>query len=195
MKQYSTAKRSYYIINGISLYRMIAVPLLIYLALTHQFGSFKWLLALGFFTDAIDGYLARRYRVSSALGARIDSIADDLNIVAAIIGLCIFNPAFLLAERIPILILLVLYLLQNTLAFLKYRRLTSFHTYIAKIAAVLQGMFLIAFFFFPQPVDWLFTLTVVFTGTDLLEEILLVLLLPRYRTNVKGLYWLKKGKN
>jgi hypothetical protein len=34
MKQYSTAKRSYYIINGISLYRMIAVPLLIYLALT-----------------------------------------------------------------------------------------------------------------------------------------------------------------
>jgi cardiolipin synthase len=88
-----------------------------------------------------------------------------------------------------------LYLLQNTLAFLKYRRLTSFHTYIAKIAAVLQGMFLIAFFFFPQPVDWLFTLTVVFTGIDLLEEILLILLLPRYRTNVKGLYWLKKGKN
>jgi hypothetical protein len=68
MKQYSTAKRSYYIINGISLYRMIAVPLLIYLALTHQFGIFKWLLALGFFTDAIDGYLARRYRVSSDWG-------------------------------------------------------------------------------------------------------------------------------
>jgi cardiolipin synthase len=185
---------SYYLINGISLYRMIAVPLLIYLALTHQFGIFKWLLALGFFTDAIDGYLARRYQVSSDWGARIDSVADDLNIVAAIIGLGVFNPAFLLTERIPILILLVLYLLQNTLAFLKYRRLTSFHTYIAKIAAVFQGLFLIAFFFFPQPVDWLFTLTVVFTGIDLLEEILLILLLPRYRTNVKGLYWLKKEK-
>jgi cardiolipin synthase len=190
MKQH----RTYYLINGISLYRMIAVPLLVYLALTHQFGIFKWLLARGFFTDAIDGYLARRYKVSSAWGAQIDSVADDLNIVAAIIGLCVFNPAFLLAERIPILILLVLYLLQNTLAFLKYRRLTSFHTYIAKIAAVLQGLFLIAFFFFPQPVYWLFTLTVVFTGTDLLEEILLILLLPRYRTNVKGWYWLKKDK-
>ena len=187
-------KNSYYIINGITLYRMIAVPFLIYLAFTHQFSIFKWLLALSFLTDAIDGYLARMYKTISAFGARIDSIADDLNIVAAIIGMYVLNPAFFAKEIIPIIILLVLYLSQNILAFIKYRKMTSFHTYVAKIAAVFQGIFLITFFFFPQPVYWLFYLTIILTGIDLIEEILLILLLPDYRINVKGLYWLIKGK-
>ncbi|MDB4924430.1 CDP-alcohol phosphatidyltransferase family protein [Mucilaginibacter sp.] len=185
-------KNSYYIINGITLYRMIAAPLLIYLVFINQFNLFKWLLVVSFFTDAIDGYFARRYQIKSAFGATIDSVADDLTIVAAIIGMYVQNPAFLLKEIIPIVILLVLYLSQNTLAFIKYRKMTSFHTYVAKIAAVCQGIFLIAFFFLPQPVYWLFYLTLILTGIDLIEEIMLIILLPHYRTNVKGLYWLKK---
>lgn len=173
---------------------MIIAPFLIYLVFAHHFNTFKWLLMFSFFTDAIDGYLARRYQIKSVFGAMIDSIADDLTIIAAIIGMYVQNPSFFSKEIVPILILLALYLLQNALAFLKYRRLTSFHTYIAKIAAVCQGIFLVAFFFFPQPVYWLFYLTVTFTGIDLIEEILLILLLPHHRTNVKGLYWLKKEK-
>lgn len=187
--------KSYYIINGITLYRMIAAPFLIYLAFTHQFGPFKWLLLFSFFTDAIDGYLARRYHMDSIFGARIDSVADDFTIVASIIGIYVQNSAFLVKEIIPALILLALYLLQNTLAFLKYQRATSFHTYLAKIAAVCQGVFLIVFFFLPQPVYWLFYTTLIFTGADLIEEILLIWLLPHYRVNVKGLYWLKKEKS
>jgi phosphatidylglycerophosphate synthase len=170
-------KNSYYIINGITLYRMIAVPFLIYLAVTHQFNTFKWLLALSFFTDAIDGYFARRYKIISAFGARIDSIADDLNIIAAIIGMFIKNSEFLLIEIIPIIILLVLYLSQNILAFIKYHRMTSYHTYVAKIAAVLQGIFLITFFFF-SPVYWLLYITNIQTRKDIIEEKLLNLQLP-----------------
>jgi CDP-diacylglycerol--glycerol-3-phosphate 3-phosphatidyltransferase len=73
--------------------------------------------------------------------------------------------------------------------------MTSFHTYIAKIAAVLQGIFMIAFFFFPQPVYWLFYLAFIFTAIDLIEEIILVFLIPQFKTDVKGLYWLKKGRS
>jgi CDP-diacylglycerol--glycerol-3-phosphate 3-phosphatidyltransferase len=187
-------KNSYYIINGITLYRLIAAPFLVYLAFTHQFGLFKWLLMFSFFTDATDGYLARRYQINSVFGARVDSVADDLTIVAAIIGMYIQNSAFLLNEIVPILIIVALFLLQNALALVKYRKTTSFHTYLAKIAAVCQGIFLIIFFFLPQPVHWLFYATLILTGTDLVEEILLIWLLPYYRVNVKGLYWLKKEK-
>lgn len=187
-------KNSFYIINGITLYRMIAAPFLIYLAFTHQFGLFKWLLAFSFFTDAIDGYLARHYKMDSIIGARFDSIADDLTIIAAIIGIYVQNSAFLLKEILPILIIVALYLLQNVLALVKYRKTTSFHTYLAKIAAVCQGIFLIVFFFLPEPVHWLFYATLILTGADLVEEILLIWLLPHYRVNVKGLYWLKKEK-
>lgn len=184
-------KPGYYIINGITFYRMGVTPLLIYLVFTHQFSLFKWLLAFSFFTDAIDGYLARRYKVSSEIGARVDSVADDLTIVVAIIGIYVQNTAFLLKEIVPILVLVALYLLQNILALIKYRKTTSFHTYMAKIAAVCQGIFLVVFFFLPQPIYWLFYLTLMLTGIDLIEEILLILRLPYYRTNVKGLFWLK----
>ena len=42
----------------------------------------------------------------------------------------------------------------------------------------------------PYPVYWIFYLTVVITSIDLLEEVILVIVLPDYRTNVKGLYWI-----
>ena len=50
-------KLSYYTINAITLYRLTVTPLLGFLAVDHQLGLFKWLLAVSFFTDAIDGYL------------------------------------------------------------------------------------------------------------------------------------------
>jgi cardiolipin synthase len=78
-------KRSYYMVNGITLYRLMAAPLLVLLVINNRFDLFKWLLAISFFTDALDGYLARRYHVISIAGSKLDSIADDLTIVTGII--------------------------------------------------------------------------------------------------------------
>jgi hypothetical protein len=73
--------------------------------------------------------------------------------------------------------------------------MTSFHTYGAKLAAVCQGVFLILFFFLPQPSLFLFYLAMIVTGLELVEEIILVLIIPAWRANVKGLFWvLKKRK-
>jgi phosphatidylglycerophosphate synthase len=185
---------SYYLINGISLYRMVAVPLLIWLALSHQFNLFKWLITLGFFTDAIDGYLARRFGVNSRLGAMLDSIADDLNVAAALVGVYVLDPDFFIKEHVTVLILAGLYLAQNVLALIKYHQLTSFHTYLAKTAAILQGLFLMAFFFLEQPLYWLFYIMAVLTATQLVEEIILILRLSHSQNDVKGLFWLKKRR-
>lgn len=190
-----TRMKKVYIINGITFYRMLAAPLLVYLIVAHRFDIFKWLLLFSFFTDAIDGYLAHIYKITSAFGAKIDSIADDLTIIAAIVGIYVWHPAFILYEIVPVGILLVLYLAQNTLALIRYRRLTSFHTYSAKIAAILQGIFMVAYFFLPYPVYWLFYLAVILTGIDLIEEIILILMIPVYRTDIKGWYWRKKELN
>src|ERR1700757_1341353 len=114
-----------YIVNGITFYRILAAPFLVYLILAHQVDIFKWLLLLSFFTDAIDGYLARMYKITSAFGSRIDSIADDLTIIAAIVGIYVWRPTFIFYEIIPVSILLALYLVQNTLALIRYGRLTS----------------------------------------------------------------------
>ncbi|WP_432328489.1 hypothetical protein ACRQ5D_04690 [Mucilaginibacter sp. P25] len=80
--------------------------------------------------------------------------------------------------------------MQNCMALIRYGKLTSFHTYAAKVASVLQGVFLVLVFFLPEPVPFLFYLTAGLTIIDLAEEILLVLILPQWQANVKGLYWM-----
>ncbi len=188
-------KRSYYFVNAITVYRLIAAPLLLLLILNHQFDIFKWLLIISFFTDAVDGYLARRFKVISKLGASLDSIADDLTIAVAIVGIIEFRPGFLKDEIILISILFTLYMLQIILALMRYRKISSFHTYIAKIAAVFQGIFLILFFFLTKPVYALFYITAIVTIIDLIEETILVLVLPQWETNVNGLYWIRKRRH
>jgi phosphatidylglycerophosphate synthase len=186
--------RIYYFINGITLYRLLAAPVLLFLILYSRYDIFKWLLALSFFTDAIDGYLARRYNAISVLGARLDSIADDLTIAMAIFGIIKLNLQFILHEWVWIAILVLLFVVQTGFAFARYRKMTAFHTYTAKVAAVVQAAFIISFFFVSNPPYLLFYICAVATCLDLIEEILLIWVLPVYRLNVKGLYWVLKRK-
>jgi phosphatidylglycerophosphate synthase len=188
-------KGSYYIINGITGYRLLAAPVLVLLIFTHQVNAFKWLLAISFFTDLIDGWLARRFKATSILGARLDSIADDLTIVAGMVGAVVLKPAFMKQQMVFFIILFALFLIQIILALLRYGKVTSFHTYSAKLAALMQGSFLILLFFLPQPLEIIFFIAWGVTVIDLVEEIILVMILPKWEANVKGLYWVLKRNN
>ncbi|HET9053719.1 MAG TPA: CDP-alcohol phosphatidyltransferase family protein, partial [Cyclobacteriaceae bacterium] len=46
---------TYYIVNAITMYRLVSAPLLLVLAGMGQHEWFKWLIAFSFLTDAIDG--------------------------------------------------------------------------------------------------------------------------------------------
>jgi len=153
------------------------------------------MLVISFLTDAVDGYLARKFGVISKYGSTLDSIADDLTIAVAVIGILVFKPDFIPDQIVIVAILLFLYLLQIVIALIRYGKISSFHTYLAKIASVLQGAFLLLFFFLPEPVYTLFYLMAIFTILDLAEEIILVLILPQWNANVKGLYWAIKWKS
>src|SRR5678816_3438655 len=90
-----THKQAWYVINGITLYRIIAAPFLLVLIFTGQYDIFKWLLGLSFFTDLIDGYLARKFKVTSVLGTRLDSIGDDLTVLVGLIALFVLKLEFI----------------------------------------------------------------------------------------------------
>lgn len=180
---------SYYIINGITLYRTLIAPVLIILIFKSEYVLFKWLLGISFFTDLIDGYLARKFKVTSIFGTRLDSIGDDLTIVVALIALFYWKYDFVRAHIPEIILLLALFIVQTTMAIIRYRTITSFHTYLAKLAAILQGSFLLLLFFLRQPPNLLFYAVVLITSLELIEECILVLVLPKWKANVKGLYW------
>lgn len=187
-------RKSYYIINAITVYRLLSAFLLLYLIYRDRPDIFKWMIAISFFTDSIDGFLARKYHVVSVMGARIDSIADDMTVLMGIIGLFVWKPAFIQQEILLICFLLILFILQVSLAFLRYGKFSSFHTYFAKTAALFQGLFLIFAFFLTDMPYLLFYMAAVITAVDLIEEIILVFVIPEWRANVKGLYWVLKNK-
>lgn len=187
-------KRKFYLVNAVTVYRLASAFFLLYLVLDGDRLLFRWLLAISFLTDAIDGYLARRWKVVTEIGSRLDSIADDVTILIAIIGMFAFRPAFVREQLFLIVVLTGLYLLQLALALLRYKKPTSFHTYLAKAAAVAQGFFLVLLFFLPQPNEALFYLAALITFLDLAEEVLLVLLLPTWKTDVRGIFWLKRNR-
>jgi len=180
------------IVNSITLYRLFASFVLLYFIVMNDITVFKCLLLVSFFTDAIDGFLARKFHVTSIMGSKFDSIADDLTILMTVIGVFEFKPGFISHDKLLVITLLGLYLIQTILALIKYRKISSFHTYLAKFAAIAQGLFLIFLFFLPQWPLGLFRVAAVLTILDLLEEIILVSMLTKWQTDVKGIYWVIK---
>lgn len=182
------------IVNLITLFRIIAFPLLVFLIFSDKMGIFKWLLLASFFTDAIDGFLARKYKATSILGAKLDSIGDDLTVLAAAIGLFVTHFGFVKEHAVTFLILFSLFLLQTGLSFYRYKKISTFHTYLAKVAAVVTAVFMLSVFFMEEINVVLFYAAAAITGIELIEEIILAAMLKDYKSNVKGLYWILKDK-
>lgn len=80
--------------NALTLVRFAAIPLFVWLLLDDRSGP-SWpagiVFALAAFTDQLDGYLARRWRVESQFGKVADPLADRLMIDTAVIMLVAFD--------------------------------------------------------------------------------------------------------
>ena len=136
----------------------------------------------------IDGYLARKLKITSSRGSQLDSIGDQLTLVVGIIGLLVFEREFIVENYLLIILGLFLYSIQMIYALLKYGKTTAFHTYLAKLSAFTQGIFILWLLFF-GPVYWLFYLMIILGIIETLEEITLIFLYKKWVAGVKGLYW------
>jgi len=181
------------IADWFSLYRVLAMPLLVVLIIAGERQIFTWLLLISYATDMIDGWLARTLKISSARGSQLDSLGDQLTLGVALLGLLYFEPGFILKHLTLILIAFIPYVFQMALALKKYGKATAFHTYLAKVSALAQGVFILWLLFF-GPVYWLFYLMVALSILETFEEITLIFLYDQWVANVKGLYWAIKDK-
>ncbi|HOZ67738.1 MAG TPA: CDP-alcohol phosphatidyltransferase family protein [Chitinophagaceae bacterium] len=190
----SSHPRPYYLVNAITLYRIVTVPVLLWLLFTGQYPLFKWGVALSFFTDLIDGFLARRFKVTSIAGTKLDSIGDDLTVAVALTGLIIIFPEFVKTHFTILMILAGVFLAQLSYAFYRYGRMSNFHTWLAKTAALLQGCFLILTFFTGHPSVVFFYIATGITLLELIEEIILVHFLPEWKANVHSIFHAQSDK-
>lgn len=75
--------------NIITVFRFLLVPPVVVLLLEERFAVALVLFGVAGFSDALDGYLAKRYHWSSRLGALLDPLADKLLLVTVFICLSI----------------------------------------------------------------------------------------------------------
>jgi len=185
--------KEFNVADWISLYRIVASPILFAFIFLNGKFIFAILLAVSLFSDALDGFLARRLKITSARGAYLDSVGDVLTFIVALVGMIWFESAFVKEQIFLISITLFLYFLQPALGYWRYGKPSSFHTYSAKIAAVMLSIFFLYAFFFNVS-HLLFYLTIIIGIFETLEESILIFLLPKWETDVKGLYWVLRRK-
>src|SRR5437667_7917850 len=93
--------------NKVTICRILLVPFFIVLVLYYVQGGaevfrFSAILtfALATTSDAVDGYIARRYHQHSELGRFLDPLADKMLLVSGIVLLSLKNEPYL--DRIPL---------------------------------------------------------------------------------------------
>jgi len=185
--------KNYNIADWFSFYRVIAAPFLVLLLWLDERQLFAWFLLISYSTDAIDGYLARKLKITSPRGSQLDSFGDQITLVVGLIGLLVFENEFIKKNILLISIAFVPYIIQMIIAYFKYGKATAFHTYFAKLSAIIQSAFILYSLFF-APNYTLFYIMIVFGLIETFEEITLIFMYDNWASDVKGIYWAFRDK-
>jgi len=86
--------------NFITLLRLAALPFFLFSIAEGRLGIALAIFVVAGVSDGIDGYLARRFDMRSALGAYLDPIADKLLMMSSYLFLAV--PSFPAAVKVPI---------------------------------------------------------------------------------------------
>ena len=96
--------------NLITLGRVMLVPVVFWLVLTHQTRIAFFLFVLAGISDAVDGFLAKRFGWQTTLGAYLDPLADKLLIVSIFVAMGVLGelPSWIVITVVSRDILIVL---------------------------------------------------------------------------------------
>ncbi len=172
--------------NSVSLFRIISVPFLLYLAWIHQPRPFLMLLMGSFITDALDGYLARKWNQESELGAKLDSWGDFAIYMSLPLCAWWLWPDLFRQETPFVVTVIASYAIPVLLGFFKYRRLTSYHTWGAKVSGIL--ITISVFLLLAARIICPFRIAAFVLALSAIEEIAITLTLTKWQTNVPSLW-------
>ncbi len=180
--------------NILTLYRILVFPLIIYWIIIKQENLVGLFIAISLFTDWLDGIVARAMKIQTELGAKMDSWADTGTYICAFLAVFIFRWDEFRPHIFIGYLFLGVWLLSYLVVFIKFNGLIGLHTYLFKTTGYVQGAFIIVLFL-AGFYSWFFYLAMIVGILACLEEIIIILLLKKPRTNVKGLYWVLHESN
>ena len=178
--------------NALSVYRIAAAPLILYGIFSGHRMLFAWLVIINLVTDALDGFIARHWKMETSIGVKFDSIGDLTTDVLTLLGLVVLEQPFVRSNILPIGLLIGFYLAPQVLSLLRFHRLVSLHLYSSKLTNILLAVFFTAYFLVAY-VPVLFYTMIVVGILGAIEEIAVLCFLKEHQENVRGLYWVLKG--
>jgi CDP-diacylglycerol--glycerol-3-phosphate 3-phosphatidyltransferase len=172
------------IANLLTVSRIVAVPLYLGAAILGHPRGVLVLLAWAIFSDFIDGTVARALGQESEFGTTLDSIADCALYLSAPIAVLIAFPT--VRERLGVVVAIIWagYFIPVAYGWMKFARLTAYHTFGSRLAGILLGLSLAVVFF--TPLVWpLYVATGVHVLAEL-EELAITWTLPEWRASVSS---------
>lgn len=132
--------------NVLSALRLASIPPLLALAWLDRPIAFLALLLAAIVSDALDGWLARRLQATTPLGTRLDSLADYGVYITVPLAAWWLWPEIVVREAFWFALVVVGYALPGAIALARFRRLTSYHTWSAKLAVALLSVAVLVLF-------------------------------------------------
>ncbi len=179
--------------NLLSFYRIFSFPVVLYFALARNESVYFILLLVNLVTDVLDGFIARKFNMQTEFGARLDSFADIGMYVLAFVGVVCFKAKEIEPYVMSFYLFLLFFVLPEIVSFIKFRSFPSLHLYSSKIGGFLMGGFFFTLFVFGFYSVFYYVMLLV-AIISFMEEIIVVLVLSKLKSDVKGLYWLLQDK-
>ena len=179
--------------NFISLYRLLAFPVILFMALTGRENGFVILLCISLVSDVLDGNIARIFKLQTNFGAALDNLADICTYAMAILGLFVFKWTEIEPHSWILFLFLGIFILSYIVAFARFGKIPGLHLYSAVSAGYAQSIFffiLFVFGFYP----WMLYLVTAWGIIAYIEKIIILFKLDDIKIGVKGLYWLMRKK-
>jgi CDP-diacylglycerol--glycerol-3-phosphate 3-phosphatidyltransferase len=137
-------------------------------------------------SDIFDGVLARRWKCDTAGVRLFDSMADIVFYVGCAIALWMRHPIIVRDFAVPITAVAGLEALCLAVAFIKFGKLPSYHSYLAKTWGLVLASALVAAFVTKHPVGWIIA-ALAMGALSNLEGLAMSLIMPVWRQDVKTL--------
>jgi CDP-diacylglycerol--glycerol-3-phosphate 3-phosphatidyltransferase len=144
------------------------------------------LIVMALLSDIFDGVLARRWKCDTAGVRLFDSMADIVFYVCCAAALWMRHPSVVRGLALPIAAVVGLEALGLATAFVKFGKLPSYHSYIAKIWGLVLASALVAAFVTKHPEGWLIA-ALGLGALSNLEGVSMSLIMPVWRQDVKTL--------
>ena len=169
--------------NCISVSRIVlSIALLIVEPLSPTFYTIYVICGL---SDMADGYIARKFKLTSKLGTRLDSIAD---LIMTAVLFIILVPLISLTTGIILWVMAigVIRILSITVAFIKYKSLAILHTYGNKITGM--ALFLFPLLLFCVQSTALVYIICVIASVSAVEELAIHLISSQLQLNKQSIF-------